>query len=226
MRTTDRWKMTSVCAPLAAVMVLSFAGCAHVTPNDLSLELTKVRQELRGEIQEGDRKVSEDLGGRMTRLEGSMAAVAEQLEQLRDTFAVTVERMDDAIRFEAPVYFGFDDASIRQDDRPVLDRFAAVLKSHYEDVLITVEGFADPSGSADYNRRLGMRRAEAVVDYLRSPGGIDVSHLRAVSYGEDPGRLLVPASGPGERALKNRRVVLVIEGQGDPELETATDATH
>ncbi|MBI4519682.1 MAG: OmpA family protein [Gemmatimonadetes bacterium] len=193
-----------------------FWGCAHVSADDLDLELARVREELRQEFRGADRQVAEDLGTRMSRLESRLESVANDLERLRGDFAVTVERLEAAVRFHVPVYFAFDDATIREDDRPVLDRFAAVVGEHYSDLTITAEGFADPAGTAEYNLDLGNRRAAAVVGYLASRPGVDPSRLRAVSYGEDPTRLLDPTAwGPGERALMNRRVVLVIEGASE-----------
>ena len=71
-----------------------------------------------------------------------------------------VERLEGQVRFNAPVYFTFDDATIRPEDRAVLDRFADVIESYYPDVAITAEGFTDSSGSAEYNKALGKRRAD------------------------------------------------------------------
>ena len=94
----------------------------------------------------------------------------------------------------------------------MLERFAGVVKEHYPNATITVEGFADPAGSAAFNQRLGMRRAEAVAGYLSGQGALDASFIRAVSYGEARNRQIVPgAQGPGEQGVENRRVALVID---------------
>ncbi len=78
--------------------------------------------------------------------------------------------------------------------------------------MLTVEGFADPAGSRAYNEQLGMRRAEAVRDYLSSNGTLTNASIRTVSYGEVRDRQVVPgAQGPGDAGLENRRVALVID---------------
>jgi peptidoglycan-associated lipoprotein len=190
------------------------AGCSRITsPEELSVALADVRQELRTEMQAGDRKVAADLGARVDGLDARLTAVANELDQLSDEFDVTVERFESAVRFNAPVFFGFDEATIRDEDRAVLDRFASVIKTHYPNVLITVEGFTDPAGTAAYNRKLGMQRAEAVIEYLATQAAMDQASLRAVSYGEETQRLMDNERGPvsGQR---NRRVVFVIEGEG------------
>lgn len=94
----------------------------------------------------------------------------------------------------------------------MLDRFASVVKEYYPGALVTVEGFTDPAGSAAYNLRLGQQRADAVREYLAVAGGLETAELKAVSYGESRNRQVVPgAKGPGDVALENRRVALVID---------------
>jgi peptidoglycan-associated lipoprotein len=126
-----------------------------------------------------------------------------------------VERLETAIRFNMPVYFGFDEDEIRAQDRGVLDRFAQVVKEYYPVSLVTVEGFTDPSGSAAYNKRLGMRRAESVKSYLVQANGLSPDLLRTVSYGEEVARQIREGQrGPGNEGWENRRVVLVIDHGG------------
>jgi peptidoglycan-associated lipoprotein len=214
----------AVLARLLALSAVALVGCARVKPEELSVELAKLREEMRTEIQNGDQKVATDLGARVDGLDARLTTLANELDELSREFDVTVERMDQALRFNAPVFFTFDDATIREADQPVLDRFAAVIKSHYPEVLITAEGFTDRAGSAAYNLTLGMRRAEAVIGYLASQG-LSQDRLRAVTYGEETERLMDADRGPGEAGHRNRRVVLVIEGTGAPAATTTTTET-
>jgi peptidoglycan-associated lipoprotein len=116
------------------------------------------------------------------------------------------------MKFNVPVHFDFDQSHLREPDRPVLDRFATVVKEYYPGAVVTVEGFTDPAGSAAYNQKLGQRRAEAVKEYLASAGGFETAQVRAVSYGEARNRQVVPgAKGPGDDGIENRRVALVID---------------
>jgi peptidoglycan-associated lipoprotein len=112
-----------------------------------------------------------------------------------------------------PVYFAFDDATIRDSDKPVLDSFASVIREHHPNVLVTVEGFADPAGEETYNQWLGQQRANAVRDYLVESGGLNADNLKAVSYGEARNRQVTPGAW-GDEGLANRRVTLVIEYVG------------
>ncbi|MFP5479720.1 MAG: OmpA family protein, partial [Alphaproteobacteria bacterium] len=68
-------------------------------------------------------------------------------------------------------------------------------------------GHTDLVGSAAYNQRLGLRRAQAAVAYLTSQG-ISKSRLEAVvSYGKT--RPIVQTAQPEER---NRRTVTEVSG--------------
>jgi peptidoglycan-associated lipoprotein len=214
-------------ALMLAGSALILASCATVKQDQFEAEMAQVR----AEMQEGDQGVESRLGQRIdqteARLEARIGAMEQALTDLRGEFEVTVERLETAIRFNAPVHFAFDDDQVRSNDRPVLDRFAEVVMSHYPEATITVEGFTDPSGSAEYNRRLGMRRAESVMSYL-STQGIGSSQMRAVSYGQEQARQIVPgASGPGEEGWQNRRVAMVIDfspsAQAQPWVASAGD---
>ncbi|MFC3549673.1 OmpA family protein [Lysobacter cavernae] len=117
------------------------------------------------------------------------------------------------MRVETGAHFATGDATLSEEDKPLLDDFAKAVSSNRSDALITVEGFADPSGSTANNRRLGLHRAEAVRDYLVSSGGLAANQVRAVSYGEDKNRL-VRAGATGDAGHDNRRVSLVVDYAG------------
>ena len=123
-----------------------------------------------------------------------------------------MEKEKTLLKFDVPVHFEFDRSDLREADRPVLDRFASVVKEYYPGAVITVEGFTDPAGGEAYNRQLGQRRAESVREYLTTSGGFNSETIRAVSYGEVRNRQVIPgAKGPGDEGMENRRVALVID---------------
>ena len=187
------------------------AGCAHVKRDELAAELEQVRRDMRVADEGVEARVRGDMTAMETRFEQRIVALEGGLRSLEGEFAATVERFETAIRFNAPVHFEFDDATVREADRPVLDRFAEVVGEYYTGTVITVEGFADPSGNADYNRRLGEARAEAVRGYLIEKG-IPAANLRVVSYGEEQARQIVPgAGGRAGEGWQNRRVAMVID---------------
>jgi peptidoglycan-associated lipoprotein len=217
---------------LAVLSALSLAGaasaCARVTPDELDTTLATMREEMAQQMQQGDQAVEQRLeqrlGGRITTVEQRTAALQTDLQEMEQEFEVTIQRLEDAIRFDVPVYFAFDDATVEQEDQAVLDRFGSVAREYYPEALITVEGFTDPSGTSEYNLDLGLRRAGSVREYLLSTG-MAQDRVRAVSYGENTERLVAPQdTGPGMEGWENRRVVLVIDHNGQaPAIPTVTD---
>ncbi len=220
----ERWR--SAGGFLVLAVLFTTAACAHVNRDELASELEQVREEMREGDEAVERRLSEEIRSLEDRMEHRLASLEMELGELRDEFQVTVERFETAIRFNAPVHFAFDDASVRDEDREVLDRFAALVREYYGDAVITVEGFTDPAGDPQYNIQLGERRAEAVKEELvRS--GLSLERMRAVSYGEAPERQIVPgASGPGEDGWQNRRVAMVIDFGPSEGLPVVTVAPH
>lgn len=191
---------------------LLVAACARVTPEDLGTELDQVREEMREGDEAVEARLTQQVDEVERRLEGRISSLEAELAQLQDEFHTTVERLETALRFNTPIHFAFDDATIQPEYEPVLDRFAEVIRAYYGDAVITVEGFTDPAGPAEYNRRLGERRAQAVKEYLTNHGGLSPDRVRTMSFGEAPERQVVPgARGPGEEGWQNRRVALVID---------------
>ncbi|MBV6520563.1 MAG: hypothetical protein MNPFHGCM_00680 [Gemmatimonadaceae bacterium] len=136
-------------------------------------------------------------------------ALRRDLTALRTEFGAKITAMEDGMKFAMPVTFAYDDASVRDDDRPLLDRFVRIVNKYYGGSMLTVEGFADPSGSTKYNLDLSRRRADNVAAYLAQAGLAGVS-VKTVGYGED--RQVAPGAEkeqPGAQA--NRRVVFVVE---------------
>ncbi len=210
----SNWLRRASGAGILLIVAVGLTGCAHVKPQEMDDRLL----ELRDEIAQGD----QNLAGEITSLEGRISSVERQistlqreLSQLATEYNTTVERLGETLRFNVPVYFGFDEDELKPDHLEILDRFASVIREYYPECLVTVEGFTDPAGSQAYNQSLGLRRAEAVKTYLGEEGGLAQGQVRAVSYGEVTNRLVAEdAHGPGEQGWENRRVALVIDHGG------------
>ena len=145
-------------------------------------------------------------------LAARIASLRVDLDSLRNQFGARIAAMEDGLRFAMPVTFAFDDASVRAQHQPLLERFVRVAEKYYPGATITIEGFADPAGSQSYNLALSRRRAMNVMQTLQSLG-LDQNPLRPIGYGES--RAVVPGAEKFESgAESNRRVVFVIENSG------------
>ncbi|MGL4239111.1 OmpA family protein [Tabrizicola sp.] len=115
-----------------------------------------------------------------------------------------------AERFSAEVpdtiNFAFNSAELTAEARDILKKQANFIRQ-FPEVRFKVFGHTDLVGSAGYNQRLGLRRAQAAVAYLTSLG-ISRSRLEAVvSYGKS--RPIIQTNQPEER---NRRTVTEVSG--------------
>ncbi len=80
------------------------------------------------------------------------------------------------------VFFEYNDATLSPTSKPELDRIISLMAEHPA-MAIEIHGHTDNVGSADFNLRLSLRRAEAVRDYLVGSGGIDPSRLAVRGFG-------------------------------------------
>ena len=193
---------------LALVLVVPLALQACATKGFVRKEVAAVRTATDSAlVVEQNARVTAD-----NELSARIAALRTDLDSLRTHFNVRIVAMEEGLRFQMPVTFAFDDATVTSDAQPALERFARVANRYYPNSTVTIEGFADPAGSMAYNQALSQRRAENVLAQLTSLG-LTGNPLRAVGYGET--RPVVPSAAkddPG--AQSNRRVVFVIENVG------------
>ncbi len=104
------------------------------------------------------------------------------------------------------VNFAFNSSALDAQAQQILMKQASWIKQ-FPEVRFRVYGYTDLVGSAGYNKALGMRRAQTVVNFLVGQG-ISRSRLEAVvSFGKT--HPLVFTQGP-ERA--NRRAVTEVSG--------------
>lgn len=82
-----------------------------------------------------------------------------------------------------PIYFNFDQASIRSDMVEVMNNNALYLKQ-MPGSSVVIEGNCDERGTNEYNLALGQRRALNAKKYLINLG-IDEQRIRTITYGEE-----------------------------------------
>ena len=86
--------------------------------------------------------------------------------------------MDNKIEKFALIVFDYDKSTLSNRHKKVLDD----IKSRIEpNSIITIEGYTDRTGSAEYNKNLAKRRAEEVNKYI----GTKNSNITLKAIGED-----------------------------------------
>ncbi|MBI4774102.1 MAG: OmpA family protein [Deltaproteobacteria bacterium] len=98
------------------------------------------------------------------------------------------------------VLFDFGKTDIKPDSYGYLDEVAEILEKN-PSLKVEVQGHTDNVGSEDYNERLSILRAKAVMDYLKGKG-IGVDQIPATGYGFSRP---VASNDTDEGRAKNRR---------------------
>lgn len=161
-----------------------------------------------------------DLRATDAQLASQLEALAGDLEELSRKYDTAFSNDAGALRIDTVAYFSTGQARLGAEAKRMLDDFARAINAHHANAMVTVEGFTDPAGPAELNRRLGLQRAKAVREYLVTEAGLHPVQVQAVSYGEAANRQVIPgATGAGGR--ENRRVSLVIDYAG-PKVDLAT----
>ncbi|WP_419901645.1 OmpA family protein [Kiloniella sp.] len=102
-------------------------------------------------------------------------------------------------------FFGFDSDELTNDSVVVFEAVLAEIKTR-ETVDISLIGHTDSTGSVEYNRALGLRRADRLRDLLVD-SGVKSSAIDIKSLGEDD---LLSKDETGDDKALNRRVVMVL----------------
>ena len=105
------------------------------------------------------------------------------------------------------VSFAFNASELSPDAQMLVDDLAEKVKADNRGLWIEVEGHTDATGEANYNKELGLRRAEAVRDYLYQAHGIPLHRVAIYSFGEEQP---VADNTSREGRARNRRVVVKV----------------
>jgi OOP family OmpA-OmpF porin len=103
------------------------------------------------------------------------------------------------------VNFDFDKSNIRPDAEPILEEAAKTLKDESQ-LTVSVNGYTDAIGTAEYNQRLSERRADSVRNYLEKLG-VAGGRLTAKGFGKSNP---VATNDTAEGRAQNRRVELIV----------------
>ena len=127
----------------------------------------------------------------------AMKGEAGYVADLQNRFAAEVP---------STVTFAFNSAELDGEAIAALQQQANWIRQ-FPELRFSVYGHTDLVGSNGYNRALGLRRAQAVVNYFASQG-ISRSRLKAlVSYGETR-----PVIATQNEERRNRRTMTTVEG--------------
>lgn len=176
-------------APIALIALLSLGGAGPAQATDASelseaeLEALFSTQRTRGLVlaPTGDTPASTDTA--------TATAVSSDYVQFDQSEQVNVR-----------ITFDFDSSALREDQKPRLTALCNVMRN-MDIERFRVVGHTDAVGSAAYNQRLSLMRAQEVKRHLVNDCGIAEERLEAIGVGPD---FLYDPEDP--RSPENRRV--------------------
>ena len=113
-------------------------------------------------------------------LADELMTVQEQLNEARNK---EMEATGQTIKIlESVVAFPFNQSDVQTSQMPSLEHVANYLKDN-PNAKITVNGYASPEGTEEYNLQLSQRRADAVKNILVDKYGIAADRINAIGHG-------------------------------------------
>ena len=127
-----------------------------------------------------------------------------------DAFDKSMKRLVlEVVINESSGSFQFGKTDLPEDAKSQIDQLIAKLTQDPKNVFIEIEGHTDNVGSADYNEKLGLERAEAAKRYLYEKHQIPLHKINVISYG-----LTKPVADNKTKdgRAQNRRIVIRVLG--------------
>jgi outer membrane protein OmpA-like peptidoglycan-associated protein len=187
---------------LSTLLVLSSVGCAtkKYARNRVNERLTPLEQRA-GSLEETSRRNTQDIGqlstdvndvrGRADRAQlqadtaltraGEANTRANATDQSVNDLRTNIDKYN--LQNTASVNFKFDSYQLTPEAKAALDQLAAQIKDR-DNFILEIEGFADSTGSDQYNNQLTQKRATAVQRYLAEQYNIALFRMRILGFGE------------------------------------------
>jgi outer membrane protein OmpA-like peptidoglycan-associated protein len=157
-------------------------------------------QQARAEAQRAQ-QMAQQAEQEKTELRATLLRQLNQVLETKDTDRGLVATMADVL-FDTGKY------TLRPAARERLARLAGIVAAH-PGLKLEADGFTDSTGSDEFNQRLSEKRAQAVIDYLKTQG-LPESNLS--SRGEGSSMPVAPNETAAGRQ-KNRRVEIIVSGE-------------
>lgn len=131
----------------------------------------------------------------------------KQEAKLKEVKGAKVEREGNqlVVKFNSAILFDTGKSELKAASQTDLAEFGKVLKE-YQDTDLVIEGHTDNTGKKDFNKKLSVARADAVISFLESQG---VARPRMTGRGYADERPVADNSTADGRA-QNRRVQIQI----------------
>jgi peptidoglycan-associated lipoprotein len=216
--------------PVAAIAVGGSTACAtkkfvrtsvgqvndKVDSLGRSVEETQERtRQNEGKIAEVDQKAAA-ADQKAVAAQGSADRANTAAQQAANTANTAVQRADalekaskrlvfEVVLSEDQGNFKFGKKDLPDEAKAKIDEMIQQIKADPKGAYFEIAGYTDSIGSKEYNEKLGLERAEAVMRYLYEQHQIPLFKMNVISYGEEN-----PVAENNTKAgrAQNRRVVI------------------
>jgi OOP family OmpA-OmpF porin len=226
---------------LSILLILGSVGCAtkKYARNRVNERMTPLEQRA-GSLEETSRRNTQDIGqlgtdvndvrGRADRAQSQADTALSRANEANTRANSADQSVSDlrnnvdkySVQNTASVNFKFDSYQLTPDAKAALDQLASQIKDRANFVL-EIEGFADATGSDQYNNQLTQKRANAVQRYLAEQHNIPLFRMRILGFGE-----VRPVADNTTRAgrAQNRRVEIRLLTRSISSEGTRSAASH
>jgi outer membrane protein OmpA-like peptidoglycan-associated protein len=146
----------------------------------------------------------------------------KQEAALKEVKSAKVEREGNqlVVKFNSAILFDTGKSDLKSQAKSDLAEFAKVL-AEYKDTDLVIEGHTDNTGKKDFNKKLSVNRADAVIGFLES-NGVARSRLTGKGYADEQP---VSDNSTAEGRQANRRVQIQIAANEKLQKEDAAQAS-
>ncbi len=117
--------------------------------------------------------------------------------------------LTEAVEIQMNVKFANNSSIVTAENFSEIQKVADFMQQ-FDKTEVTVEGYSDDRGRADYNKSLSQKRADAVRTTLINEFKIPADRIKAVGYGEENP---IASNATAEGRAKNRRVVGIVKAK-------------
>lgn len=181
-------------------------------------EAAEAKRDADAAAAQAKRKADAEIAAKQAEIAAKQAAVQEaerEKQQLRARLLAQFNRVLPTTDTDrglvvnmGDVLFDTGKSDLRSEAREALAKLTGIVLN-YPSLRLSVEGYTDSTGTAEFNQMLSEKRADAVRDYLVGQG-LDTGSLSAQGLGmNDP----VADNSTAQGRQQNRRVQIVVSGE-------------
>jgi outer membrane protein OmpA-like peptidoglycan-associated protein len=188
-----------------ALLLAWTAGCSRTAVPKSELSRSAPAEDLGGTVLE--RGVEQNLVSPMGQPLAGLLGTPDLLQPRNPDYELFSDPGNSIRPFEA-VYFDFDQFNLSPEERGKVIELAGFLAEN-RDARLLIEGYCDWKGTPAYNKSLGERRANTIMQYLVELGA-DPRRIDTLSIGDE---VAIPQVLENQNRLDRRAEFVIYKGK-------------